>query len=93
MNERAVKFEVRLFAVESLVSSLVAIECLKLDVKKPLEVFEALKIRMIDGARRQTFPKLDPAESDLYAAELEDAATRLAAMVHDQISLILAANR
>jgi hypothetical protein len=92
MNEKAIKAEMRLYAVESVVSTLVALECLKIDSSNPLQFFEALRKSMIDGARRQTFPQLDPAKSDLFSAELEDAASRLAAMVRDQIALILKAN-
>jgi hypothetical protein len=92
MNEKAIKAEMRLYAIESFVSTLVAIECLKLDYQKPLSVFDEMRTRMIEGARNQTFPQLDPAKSDLFSAELEDAASRLAAMVRDQITLILKTN-
>jgi hypothetical protein len=92
MNEKAIKAEMRLYVVESFVSTLVALECLKIDHKRPLQVFQGLQKQIIESARRQTFPQLDPAKSDLFSAELEDAASRLAAMVGDQIASILKAN-
>jgi hypothetical protein len=82
-DEGAIKTEVRLWALEMLVCSLVAV-ILDSD-SAPQELLERTRQQMIEGARHLTFGGLDAAQSDLFSAELEAAVTRLMDMVAEQM--------
>ena len=79
--EDAVKAEVRLLALESIVCQVFA----TLFQTMPREIFDAVKRRAMEGARRQTFPGLDAAYSDLISAEFEAALTRLYSMIQHHL--------
>jgi hypothetical protein len=82
-NEEAIRAEMRLWALEVLVCNLFAVMCAS--DPAPLELFERTRDQMISGARQRTFGDFDPAQSDLFSAELEAAVTRLMDMVGEQI--------
>jgi hypothetical protein len=82
-NEEAIRAEMRLWALEVLVCNLFAVMCAS--DPAPLELFERTRHQMISGARQWTFGEFDPAQSDLFSAELEAAVTRLMDMVGEQI--------
>jgi hypothetical protein len=84
MNEKSIKAEMRLYAVESFVATLFAIHCVELDPSEPLKPLESAKKGLIEGAQKKTFSRQDPAMSDLLSAELEAAVTRLLAMAHEK---------
>ncbi len=93
MDEKTIKAEMRLYAMETFVASLLLALCLQNAPDDPLAAFEKIRAQMTKGLRRQTFPDVDPAMSDLLSAELEAAATRLAAMVSEQINVVVKARR
>jgi hypothetical protein len=88
MNEESVKIEMRLYALEGIVSSLLTAYCLQAAPLEPLKAFEKAADQMKEAAKKPTFPKADPAMSDLLSAESEAALTRLLAIVHEQITAI-----
>ena len=76
MDIQAIKAEVRLIALEYLVANLFAVAL----VSQPdrLKSFEdTIRGRFAN----QTIPGIDPAMSDMMAAELEDAVERLVEMI------------
>lgn len=77
MNEEAIKAEMRLFALESIVCQHVA----TMYQAMPREIFDAVQKQAIEGAKRQTFAGADAAYSDLFSAELQTALERLYAMI------------
>ena len=83
-DEKVIRAEMRLWALELLVSNLFAIIC----ASNPewVELFERTRRQMIEGAGQRIFPEVtDPALFHLYADELEDAVTRLMDMVGEQM--------
>jgi hypothetical protein len=83
-DEKAIRAEMRLWALELLVSNLFAIIC----ASDPewVELFERTRRQMIEGAGQRIFPEVtDPPLFHLYADELEDAVTRLMDMVGEQM--------
>jgi hypothetical protein len=80
-SEDAVKAEVRLFALESIVCQTVA----TLYQAMPREIFDAVKRQAMEGAKRQTFPGRDAAYSDLISAEFEAALARLYSMIEHHL--------
>ena len=70
-DERAIKTEMRLWALEVLVCDVVAV--ILASDSAPQELLERTRRQMIEGARRRTFDGLDAAQSDLFSAELEAA--------------------
>jgi hypothetical protein len=93
MKEDAIKLEMRLYALECLASSDFAGFCLQSAPNAPLKFLEMIGNQLIEVAGRRTFPRADPAMSDLLSAELEAAITRLVAMVGEQINLVLKAQK
>jgi hypothetical protein len=75
--------EMRLWALEVLVSNLFAMVC-ALD-GAPGDAFENIKMQMIRGAKSQKFPGMNIAHSELLSAELESAVARLMEMGKTQI--------
>ena len=89
MDEQEIKAEMRLYVVETMVANLLVAFCLQADLQNPSSALAAMTKQMIEGARSQTFSRFgDPAMSDLHSAELEAAASRLANMANEQMSLI-----
>jgi hypothetical protein len=76
MDEQAIKAEIRLWALECVVSQLWA-TIYQMAGGDPLAHFEKRRKALLESARRQTFPNLDPAMSDLVSAELEAAVDAL----------------
>jgi hypothetical protein len=69
-DEKAIRAEMRLWALELLVSNLFAIIC----ASDPewVELFERTRRQMIEGAGQRIFPEVtDPPLFHLYADELE----------------------
>jgi hypothetical protein len=83
-EEQAIKAEMRLWALEALVTNLLAMIC-TLD-RDPAALLNQIRGRMIEGAKSRTFPGYDAAMSDLLSAELEAAVTRLMDMGTAQIT-------
>jgi hypothetical protein len=93
MDENLIKFEMRLYALECLVSSHFAGFCFQAAPSAPLQFCETIRNQIVEEARRRTFPQTGPAMSDLLSAELEAAATRLVAMVSEKITQVLQARK
>jgi hypothetical protein len=91
MNENELKFQMRLYATELLVVNVFATHCLM--TPNPQQLAAQVRQQMIEGTRRQTFPELDPAKSDLFSAELESAVDRLMEMANAQINVVLQAQK
>jgi hypothetical protein len=85
-DERAIKAEMRLWALEVLVSNMFATICIS--TSDPQNLLARTRQQMIEGARQWTFPGFDAVQSDLLSAELEAAVTRLMDMVGEQIRLV-----
>jgi hypothetical protein len=83
MNDKEIKLQTRLYALEVMVSNLYVINLASSGY--PKEVLEAIRGKLLVLAREVTVPSTDPATSDLIAAEFEDALSRLLSMVGDQI--------
>jgi hypothetical protein len=82
---------IRIYAVEILAVNLCALSLLQ--TSEPEQIASGVRQQMIDGARTHGFSGLDPAQSDLASAELEDAVGRLMEMVSAQINVVLEARR
>jgi len=81
-SEDAIKAEVRLFALESIVCQFFG----SLYRKVPRADFEAVKQRAVAGARQLTFPGFaDAAYSDATSAELEAAIERLYQIIQQHL--------
>lgn len=79
MDEKAFKSEMRLFALESLVTKMFAVMC-TFD-PNPGDIFKRMSKAMLDAAGQASFPGWgDPAKSDLTSAELENYMSRLMEM-------------
>jgi hypothetical protein len=89
MDEKALKIEMRLYAIEVFVANLFAMHLLQTESNAPLAAFEAMKTQMLDGARKLTIPDADPPVSALLSGEIEDAVAHLANLVNEQISWTL----
>jgi hypothetical protein len=75
--------EMRLWALEVLVSNLFAMQCTSAGAS--IGAFEKIKEQMLRGAKTQSFPGMNTKESDLLSAELEAAVARLMEMGEKQI--------
>lgn len=76
-QEHAIRLEMRLGAIEFMLGS-VFVALVEASGQSVRQVEEMLK-RLVADARRQTFPGLDPAMSDLASAEWGEAVERLVA--------------
>jgi hypothetical protein len=83
MNEKEIKDELRLFALESIVCQHLA----TIYQTMPPDVFDHVYKMAIEGARRQTFAGADAAHSDLFSAELESAIDRLYGMINHHLEM------
>jgi hypothetical protein len=89
MNAQELKAEMRLYVMETMIANLLVGFCLQANPHNPSTALTAMKQQMIEGAKRQTFSHLkDPAQSDLYSAELEAAASRLGSLASEQMSVM-----
>jgi hypothetical protein len=82
-DERAIKAEMRLWALEALVCNVVAV--ILASDPDPQELLARTRRQMIEGAKQRTFEGFDAAQSDLFSAELEAAVARLMDMVAAQM--------
>jgi hypothetical protein len=73
MTEDSIQAEMRLFALESIVCQHFA----TLYLTMPRAIFDEVQKQAIEGAKEQTFPGVDAAQSDLFSAELQAALERL----------------
>ena len=78
MNESELRFGARLAAIEYLLSDL-WVKLYMLSNATDAKV-EAAHMDTIDRLARQTFPGMDPALGDAFAAELEEAVARILSM-------------
>jgi hypothetical protein len=72
-DQDSIQTEMRLFALETIVCQHFA----TLYLTMPRQIFDEVQKQTIEGARAQTFPGVDPAQSDLFAAEFQAALERL----------------
>lgn len=84
MDESAVKFEMRLFALESIVCQHLA----TFYQSQSPQLFEAVRKQAIEGTKRQTFAGANPEQSDLLSAELETAIDRLYSMIKSHLEKV-----
>jgi hypothetical protein len=84
MSEQRVKLEVRLLALEAVTAHAVALLCVH-DDPDPEFRWKKIHRNLVEGAKKVAFPELDPAQSDLFASELESALDRLDEMVATKI--------
>ena len=82
--EDAIKNEVRLFALESIVCQNLAAAYRAM----PREVFDVVKQQAMQSVRNQPFPGFDAAHSDLISAEFETAVERLYAMIQHHLDTL-----
>ena len=75
MNEDALKMEARLIAIEYMIANLYGMFCLANGATR--EEIETSLDQYLDQIRGETFEGVDPAQSDLLAAALEEAFERL----------------
>lgn len=85
MDKKEIDIEARLYALEIFAANQLSISCLTSGLD-PVKMLETIKNQLISGAKKQTFPDFDPAMSDLFSAELENALTLLATMADEQIA-------
>lgn len=83
MTEAEIKAEMRLWALECIVCQLYAIILNTL----PAGFADATHKQLLDGAKRNAFPGVDPVLSDHYAAELEAAVERLVKMQREYMAV------
>jgi hypothetical protein len=81
MTEDAIKNEMRLFALESIVCQHLA----TVYQTMPREIFDAVRRQAIEGTKRRTFAGADAALSDLFSAELQIAIERLYGMMKNHL--------
>jgi hypothetical protein len=81
MSEKAIKDELRLFALESIVCQHLA----TVYQQMPPEIFDAVRKQAVEDARKQTFAGADAAQSDLFSGELEIALDRLYGMINHHL--------
>jgi hypothetical protein len=84
MTEAEIKAEMRLWALECIVCQHWATWLISLPKGVPDEIHKQL----IDGAKKNVFPGVDPALSDHYAAELEAAIQRLVKMQREYMATV-----
>lgn len=89
MNEKAFKNVVRLYALERIVSLLLAEHCVHGRPENPQEELTQLRKAVIEGAQKPALPsEFDPVVSDLFSAELEEAMDRLLGMAKQNIDAL-----
>ncbi len=91
MDERLLTLSMRLVAVENAIAILLANECM--ESSDPAGNAEELRAAFVRGAKAQTFPGIDPAMSDLAAAEFEEANDRLLSMTKERVRRMQQARR
>jgi len=82
--EDAIKNEMRIFALESIVCQHFA----TLYQTMPREFFDAVQKQAIEGAQKQTFAGADAAHSDLFSAELQAGLERLYGMIRHHLDSV-----
>lgn len=82
MTEAEIKAEMRLWALECIVCQHWATALIALPPGMAVEIHKQL----IDGAKKNVFPGIDPAMSDHYAAEFEAAIQRLVKMQREYMA-------
>jgi hypothetical protein len=82
MSEEQIKAECRLYAIEWAVSILFATSFKQMGAAGPAMLGQ-VRQQALEGARKKTFPDLDPAMSDLLSAELETAVDHLLGMAKE----------
>jgi hypothetical protein len=89
MDESAIKLEMRIRAIECIISMLMTFHCLRVDPADPLGACSKTWKILADSARRSTFPEVDAVTSDMLSAEFESSLSRLIEMVSAEINLLL----
>jgi hypothetical protein len=80
-SEDSIQTEMRLFALESIVCQHFA----SLYLTMPRAIFDETQKQAIEGAKTQTFPGVDPAQSDLFSAEFQSALERLYGIIRSNL--------
>ena len=89
MTEAEIKTEMRLRALEGLVTTLLAAHCLQAAPDDPVGAFAKMREKLSATTQTWVFPELDPTMSDHYAAELALALNRLLDFASPQIETML----
>ena len=89
MTEDDLRLEMRFYAVEILFANLFAISCLR--AAYPRKFIADVGQQIVEAVRTHGFSSLDPAMSDLFSAELENAISRLMEMISEQLNVVLQA--
>lgn len=79
----------RLRVLEGLVTTFLALNCVMNAPADPVGAFAKMREQLNATAKTWVFPDLDPASSDLYAAELEAALDRQLEFASKQIEAML----
>jgi hypothetical protein len=80
-----IRLDMRIRAIEGIVTTLLTLHCLEAAPRDPIEAFATMRQNLAKTMQEWVFPELDPAMSDLYAAELADALSLLLTRVESQI--------
>jgi len=85
MNEREIKAEARLMAIEFVLNDL----CIRFhrSIGATAEQIVAAHQKCSENLRNDTYPGADPVLSDLAAAEIEEAVSRLLAMQREMMGI------
>jgi len=89
MDEKQIKTEMRMRALEVVVTTLLALNCVQSTPDDPLGAFAKMREKLAEAASSWVFPDLDPTMSDHYAAELTEALNRLLDTASPQIAKML----
>lgn len=81
MDETTIKLEARLAAIEHMIAHLS--RAVTMLAGATPEMAAAARLRYVRSLETETFPELDPVESDLLAAEIRDAFDKLLQMMDE----------
>jgi hypothetical protein len=88
MDQKDINIEARLYALELFAANQLAISAMTSGLD-PQKLIETVRNQMSEGAKKLTFPDLDPAMSDVIASEIEQAVLLLVEMASAQIAHVL----
>ena len=88
MDEKEIKLEMRLYAMELFIANLMAIGIVS-SGENPAGVLQEMRNQMVQGARKLTFPGYEATESDLLSGELEVAVDKIWEMAGAQVNAVL----
>jgi len=88
MTEKEIKAEMRLRALEGLVTTLLAVHCVTVAPDDSVASFAKMRKQLAATAQSWVFSDLDPVMSDHHAAELEAALDRQLEFASKQIVIM-----